>query len=166
MAIFDLDEKIEGMSVKEVLNFLTDEQKKELIELLKKKDKIFLLSAKEYEEHKSKIPCLHEWWLRSPGSGQDYIAFVLGRDSVGYTNDIASNNGCVRPAIRYNEFKHTKVNETTVCALGVTWKILDDNIAIAEMPIFYSRFDARTNDYEQSEVRKKLLAWAEEREDW
>lgn len=126
------------------------------------KDKIFLLSVDEYCKYVNKIPYSPAcWWLRTTykPSQWRYVFDVDGYD--GYVNlDNANNTYAVRPALDISglSFETDKFEY-----LGVKWGKLSNRLAIAERPIFDSVFDESEKDYKHSEVRKKLLAWYEER---
>lgn len=128
-----------------------------------KNDRIFLLSVEEYNHYKDKIPEINcWWWLRSPGYNSIRAADVNYDGSVSSNGDrVNYDDGAVRPTLYFNS-TNFDIGDRFVF-LGVTWIVLDKNLAIAEMPITFSRFDKETNDYEKSEVRQYLLNWFEER---
>lgn len=137
-----------------------------------KDDAIFLLSTTEYENHIHCIPHITtNWWLRSPGLTSVDASYVRVNGSV---NDFGCgvNNDWffVRPALRLDKINnlkktsgaaHIDTNKFVYC--GVTWVRIDDNLAVAEVPIAFSKFDEESNDYATSDIRKFLLDWYEER---
>lgn len=165
------------------------EQMKNELETLRKKvkqeihigfedDPIFLLSKEEYERYKSKIPQLScGWWLRSPGADLDCTATIESDNSIfsrGYV--VKYFPEAIRPVVKMSAIRSLLYNGSTYMgakngrffALGATWKVIDEEkgLAIAEVPIMFSRFDEESNDYKKSEVRKKLLDWYKERVEW
>lgn len=137
-------------------------------------DPIFLLSKEEYEKYKNNIPKFSAWWwLRSSNEDFYYAAIVDTNGSVIDCDLLNEDRNLVRPALRISHLKcNTVLNYdstgTRFFALGATWKIIDDeeDIAIAEMPLMSYQFDTESNNYEESEVRKKLLGWYKERIYW
>lgn len=134
-------------------------------------DPIYLLSEKEYQYYKKDLPLIIGWWwLRSPGYDSNYAACVFDDSSVYDHGNISSDSGGIRPALNLEHLKskiytaHYKlVNGKFPYRFtwaGVTWRTLEeDKLAIAEMPIFYSKFDDESNAYETSFIRNKLLQW-------
>ena len=121
-------------------------------------DPIYLLSRAEYERYKPNIPPITcYWWLRSHGDGSRSAEYV---DSSGLVCDYGGNvviKYAVRPAISL---------VTTGLTIGqrvvlhdFPWIVIGEGVAIAEVPIAFRRFDAESNNYENSEVRKFLLDW-------
>ena len=110
-----------------------------------KDDRIFLLSIEEYKNYKDHIPQIYcWWWLRSPGSGPNFTAFVFIDDSVLHSGDLVSNDrGAIRPALYYDNISLEKEEKFIYC--GITWVVLDRNLAIAEVPITFKRFDGYYN---------------------
>ena len=126
------------------------------------KDKIFLLSVDEYCKYIKKIPeCSNWWWLRTtykPSQWQ-YAFYVDGK--YGYVNYLNVRDLlAVRPALNLNGLS-PKSDEFEY--LGIKWIKLSNRFAIAKEPIFNSAFHYNEQDYEHSEIRKKLLAWYKER---
>ena len=131
-------------------------------------DEIFLLSADEYIKYEPNI--LHIrcwWWLRSPGYYSDYAASVRLDGSIYLNGDnVRCGNDAVRPALRISnlESSNLKVGDRFV-KYDFPWIKIDDNLAIAEVPISFHSFDEKSNDYKTSEIRKFLLNWIDERKD-
>lgn len=130
-------------------------------------DEIFLLSVEEYEKYKDKIPHINTWWwLRSPGSTCVDAAHVYSNGAVDFDGHyIINDDYVIRPALRYSNLKSeiikSKIKENAFVFNEIRWVIIDkeNEIAITEMPIAFRRFDAESNDYESSEIRKWLLNW-------
>lgn len=129
---------------------------------MKTTDKIFLLSAEEYKKYKDKIPFVPvSWWLRSPGLLQWNAAVVLRNGGVHtYGSGVYYNAVAVRPALQIDNLKsnNLKIGDRFGEA-DCSWIVIDNDLAIAEVPIAWRRFDAESNNYETSEVRKFLLDW-------
>ena len=132
-------------------------------------DPIYLLSEEEYLHYKKGIPVISTWWwLRSPGNLSDDAALVGGDGSVNRLGDhVSRSSDAVRPALNLEHLDYLKSNAYTNSTFpyrftwaGVTWRTLEkDKVAVAEMPIFFSKFDDESNDYESSFIRNKLLTW-------
>lgn len=133
-----------------------------------KDDKIFLLSVEEYEKYEKAIPEINTWWwLRSPGDYSDNAAYVHSDGSVsnyGYNVDI--DNVAVRPALRISnqESENLKVGERFV-KYDFPWIKIDENLAIAEVPIAFRRFDKYLNNYDDSEIRQFVKEWLKGRKE-
>lgn len=153
----------------------------------KLEDKIFLPSEKECYKYEEKIPYLYSFgtlkeynniyskklyqpdlfiWTRNK-SILDNVKIYGGYRGASFymcVRELAS----VRPLIKINleKDKHTKINENIFIFCGTTWIKIDENLYIAETPIAYRRFDEKTNIYEESEIRKFLLSWYEQRKEW
>lgn len=125
-------------------------------------DQIFLLSVEEYNKYKDAIPCINcWWWLRSPDNDSDYVTGVYNDDVTCRRVYIGNDYGAVRPAIRYNgDFMASSLGSRFTWN-GVTWVIIDaeKEIAIAEMPIGFEKFDDKSNKYAASYIRRWLLDW-------
>ena len=76
---------------------LSSEEKSQVIQF--EGARLFLLSEEEYEKFKRNIPIISpSWWLRSPGSRQDFAALVDYNGDVFY-GPITNPFMCVRPAV-------------------------------------------------------------------
>lgn len=137
-------------------------------------DTIYLLSEEEYMHYKTEIPFIPTWWwLRLPGIGSSGNAIVRDDGSVfdyEYEGSGIHGSSGVRPALNLEHLKskiygaHYKLVNGTFPRrftwAGVTWRTLEkDKVAIAETPIFFSKFDDNSYNYESSFIRKKLLQW-------
>ena len=129
------------------------------------KDRIFLLSLEEYEKYKDNIPhCNCWWWLRSQGYCKNTCARVIGNHGhAGNYATVDRSCGGVLPALHVDT-DITSIGERIVVA-SFPWIIIDKGLAIAETPIAFRRFDAKSTDYEKSEIRQFLLDWLKEREE-
>lgn len=121
-------------------------------------EKIFLLSKEEYEKYKERIPCIAVcWWLRDSGEYGDHAMCVY---DIGIVNPsgLPAEYGsvAVRPAMVIDA--DGKVGDQ-ITRCGFPWVVIDDHLAIAEVPIAFRRFDPESGDYEDSEIRKFLLTW-------
>ena len=125
-------------------------------------DKIFLLSVEEYRQYKKHIPHVNcNWWLRSPGYFGNYASFVF---YVGYVNYdgfyVNSLDVAVRPALKIENLESSNLKiGGRVMAYDFPWIVIDDGLAIAEVPIAFRHFDEESNYYEKSEIRKFLKDW-------
>ena len=150
--------------LKEYFNISSDE---DFDKKFKKEDSIFLLSIDEYEKYKNRISIIHcWWWLRSPGADVDRTACVYYDGYISnYGNCVLDDIHAVRPAIRISnlDFSNLKIGDRFV-KYDFPWIKIDDDMAIAEVPIAFKRFDENSNDYNNSEIRRFLLNWAERRE--
>lgn len=127
-------------------------------------DKIFLLSIEEYEKLREFIPQIKTWWwLRSPGYTDVLAAYVSGEGRV---REVGSNvqldEAWIRPALKINNYNGLQIGDRFVEA-DFPWIIIAKDLAIAEVPIAFRRFDGESNSYEKSEIRWFLLDWYEER---
>ena len=171
------------MIVEDIRSIVRDEMDKYFKEKKDEKtvddDEIFLLSSEEYNKYKSNIPLINAWWwLRSPDNSSDYsdlVAFVCEDGSAfNYGSRVSRSNGTVRPAIRLTNHEPLGVGaKYRDCVYHVgdrfikynfPWIVIDDNLAIAEVPIAFRRFDKESTDYGHSEIRRFLLDWKENRE--
>ena len=163
----NLESKIKKIEVCEK----EDKEDDTSIEICKKefdatKDHIFLLSIEEYEKYKNKIPnANYEWWLRSPDNYPRHGAIVGPGGSVCDVGlYVHCTNVAVRPVINFSRFEHDypKVGERII-KYNFPWIVIGEGLAIAEVPIVFRKFDEKSNDYENSEMRRFLLDWLKER---
>jgi hypothetical protein len=130
-------------------------------EILKMNDKIYLLSKEGYEKYKNVIPPLNcEWWLRSPCYYSDCTSTVdcdgsVGDDGAYYYDPFVA----VRPVIR---IPYNNLIGTRIVMYSFPWIVIDNELAIAEMPITFMEF-GEDEYYETSHVRKFLLDWIKDR---
>lgn len=125
---------------------------------------ITLLSAEEYERCKDRIPPVNcWWWLRSPDNDSDRVALV-SRAGFVYCYGIVVDNSiaAVRPALKISDGRKYKIGGRVIL-YNFPWIIIDEGLAIAEVPIAFRRFDEKSNDYENSEIKKFLNDWLERR---
>ena len=127
-------------------------------------DNIFLLSIEEYEKYKERIPQINcWWWLRSKGDYSVYVASVNYDGSICYAGDDASGNDHgVRPALKIPYSEEREIGRRLII-FDFPWITIDKDLAIAEVPIAFRRFDKKSNNYEKSEIRQFLLDWMESR---
>jgi len=127
-------------------------------------DEIFLLSAKEYEKYKDKIPPIYGswWWLRSRGVYSDCAAFINTGGGIDYNGDIVYKNyGGVRPALK---LKGEYAVGERIVLYSFPWIVIDKNLAIAEVPIGFTVFNVgESNRYCDSYIRADLKRWLENR---
>lgn len=132
-------------------------------------DKIFLLSVEEYEKYKERIPYIKcWWWLRSPGSELHYAMNVTydgsAHNSVDY-DYVNYSDVAVRPVIRREAIDNILDWQigNRIVKYDFPWFVIDKDLAIAEVPISFHKFDTESNDYENSEIRKFLFDWLKDR---
>ena len=127
-------------------------------------DNLFLLSVDEYNKYENRIPYIAcWWWLRSPGTYQYRAAIVSDNGGLYDGGDgVYDYAVAVRPALRIGNLKSSNLQiGSKFIRFGFSWTVIDDNLAICDIPIAFNEFDAKSNDYESSEVRKFLLDWYE-----
>lgn len=92
------------------------------------KEQVYLLSIEEAE----KLPELvkkfsRSWWLRSPGDGSDFAAFVnFVGDINSYGYHVFNDFGSVRPVIKVKISDLLISNDTGKSNYGIDWKIRND----------------------------------------
>lgn len=123
-----------------------------------------LLSIEEAEklpQHLRVYPCW--WWLRSPGTHQDYAARVNYDGSIcyygNYVNDI---NFCVRPALKLKS-SNLEIGDKFEIG-GIEFEVISDNLAFCMRDIgrcaFREDWEAQdANAYETSDVRQFVEEW-------
>ena len=127
-------------------------------------DEIFLLSTEEYIKYKSNIPLINAWWwLRSPGIRSCNAALVNNGGSVDDRgSSVSSDIFAARPALRITKSANLKIGDRFI-KYDFPWIYIGDELAIAEVPIAFRKFDSVSNDYEHSRIRRFLLGWLKER---
>lgn len=121
-------------------------------------DVIFLLSKDEYKKYKGKIPTINcRWWLRDAGN-----LFVDEFDNIcRFPSKFNHPDFALRPALKLKG--EYNVGERIVL-IGFPWVVIDKNLAIAEVPIWFSTFDnVDGNCYRDSYAREYLKKWLENR---
>lgn len=141
-----------------------------------KNDKIFLLSVAEYWRLRENIPLINcWWWLRSPGSDSCSAVDVRDDGSVCLNGcNVHDGSGAVRPALKISNLESSKLEiGARFVAYDFPWIKISEDLAIAEVPISFRRFNQvsrdhngvleESNDYETSDIRRFLLDWGAER---
>ena len=126
-------------------------------------DEIFLPSIEEYEKYKDVIPRIHTfWWTRTQMEEDGLFSYII--ETVGgisfstnKTRDIA-----VRPMIHLPANIISSIGDK-IYLYNFPWVVIDEHLAIAEVPIGFEKFDNGPNNYEESHIRKFLLDWLKER---
>ena len=122
-------------------------------------DDIFLLSVNEYNKYKNNIPEWDGfWWLRSPGNFVDLATLVRGDGYINYNGLTVSNEFGVRPALKISKSDNLHIGDRII-RCDFPWIVIDDGLAIAEVPVAVKTFDDNKNDYEASKIRRFLLNW-------
>lgn len=130
---------------------------------------ITLLSVEEYMAAKAHImPINGWWWLRSPGLGSSFAAYVGPSGGV-FTLDgfVSYPRGVVRPALliqNLNFFK-LKPGDRILKYAKHDWTVISDTMALCDDGIgkhcFREDWEAQdANDYEKSDVKRFLESWA------
>ena len=108
------------------------------------------------------------WWLRSPGLYSRDAAIVGSSGAVyDYSSNVYLDNIAVRPALRSEEPLIKTLQKTEkgcVKYLGTTWIDISDYLGYQcllkkkclKKP---HRFDAKSNNYDSSEVKKFIEGW-------
>ena len=98
------------------------------------------------------LACGEWWWLRSPGYYQYTAAFVSTDGSVSYGGDcVYSDRGCVRPAFVIPGLDSKIYDQVHVG--GCVCTVVDKDLVLADDVVCYHRFDAKSNDWNKSELR-------------
>lgn len=129
---------------------------------------VTLLSSEEYDKSKDLIPLVDEyWWLRSPGFYPDRAADVIYDGSRG---DLSVRDGevCIRPALRIigNLESLNLKSGDKIELVGYKWTILRGGLALCDELIGFMPFNKDPNDgndYETSDVKEALEAWAKDK---
>ena len=98
------------------------------------------------------------WWLRSKGDSSDK-GVVVGSDGFIYRRGYEINSifRAVRPALVLEA--HDRSTGNTIHVGGHSFTIVLPHIALADESIGISCFDRTSNDYESSEIKKKVDEW-------
>ena len=133
---------------------------------------ITLLTKEEYEKYSElhRIPMVNAatwWWLQSPGNRKDSKHNVSVVDAYGEIFGNGTNvgyvDGAVRPVLKSKILNYNV--GTCFGALGNTWIMIDDNVAISYDVVSHHRYDAKSNEWETSELKMWLEQWARDREE-
>lgn len=119
-----------------------------------------LLAAEEANELPTWILANGDWWwLRSQGADNVSAANVLddgGVDKLGSYVDIADCG--VRPALKIANLPNL-VTGDLVEVFGLPAQYIGNDSVLLCEPIGFHRFDAESNDYATSEVKRRLDGW-------
>lgn len=129
---------------------------------------ITLLSKDEYISNIDIIEPTNDWywwWLRSPGSHQDYAASVSCDGSI-YSYYVNFGGGCVRPALIGNLKSSNLLRGDRFFLASFTWTVLTDEIALCDEFVgrtcFRKDYKAKNaNDFDASDIKKWLYDWAD-----
>lgn len=126
---------------------------------------ITLLTAEEYKRYEDRIPLVNYWWwLRSPGDFSSSAAIILIGGAVDFDgNSVTYVSNAVRPALK-SVILNLPIGASFI-ALGNRWVMIDEGMAISQNVITHRRYDAKSNDWETSELKQWLERWAKEGED-
>ncbi|MBO7732368.1 MAG: hypothetical protein J6S67_07440 [Methanobrevibacter sp.] len=100
------------------------------------------------------------WWLQSPG----YISFLAsGVYNFGDVNinaySVDDDDVCVRPAITISNAR-LKIGDI-ITIQNKKYVAIASNRVLYDDKVVYHRFDASTNDYDNSEIKKIVDEWLE-----
>ena len=128
-------------------------------------ESIYLLSFKEAKDLPLSVLSNGSfWWLRSKGDKRGLATMV---DNVGYFYPYCFVDGIcgVRPAIRIKGLKLNNIIRVgdTVDLLGMEAQYIGNNSILLRENISAHRFDAKSNEYEISEIKKYIEDWLEEK---
>lgn len=127
-------------------------------------DRVFLLSAEEYERCRRRIPFIcTNWWLRDPGAHYG-VARIVAFEGIVDRYGIPVDDLCVaiRPALKIDNMPDLKIVDR-ISKYCFPWIVIDDGLAIAEVPVSFGVYDGESSDYESSVVRQFLLGWYSKR---
>lgn len=135
------------------------------------KDKLFLLSREEVKKYlPNKSTRIRKmkgravfWWLRSPGNNSSSAMFVSYIGEVILIGNFVglSNHKAVCPALHLNPESLNKLPRSKkgyVQFGNRKWQVLNENtgLLLSKRAIFFYKFDDKSNDYENSVIRKFL----------
>ena len=130
---------------------------------------ITLLSAKEYLAAKKLISSRHEdWWLRSFDSGDDRKVGIVNNYGTLSLVCAQYENVGVSPALRIQNLRSFNlIPGEKVELAGHTWTVIADDLVLCDDIVGHACFrkDRKAkdaNDYEASDIKKWLEAWAAE----
>lgn len=106
------------------------------------------------------------WWLRSPGSSEDYAAYV-GTDGTIYRSGVRTDfdNNCVRPVLILSDIGSSNLQIGDIFEFGDNnFKIISSKYALCERAIEKCAFrkdsgERGANVYEKSDVKKIVDKW-------
>lgn len=77
---------------------------------------------------------------------------------------IGDFNSAIRPCLKISsqESENLKIGDRLI-KYAFPWIKISNNLAIAEVPVGFYRFDKKPIDYKNSEIRQYLLNWVKER---
>ena len=129
-------------------------------------ESIRLLSKKEAEALPKWIRANGTWWwLRSPGGDSTHVAIVRDDGSVNsYGFNVCLSFQAVRPALKIRNLDslNFKVGET-IEVLGLFAQYIGHNSVLLCESIARRRFDANSNDYKASEIKRSVVTWLVEK---
>ena len=110
------------------------------------------------------LACGEWWWLRSPGRNQLDAATVSSGGSVCYNGHIVTyGSDCVRPAfvipgldskiydkVHIGGYRYTLDGDYIG---GCVCTVVDKDLVLADDVVCYHRFDAKSNDWNKSELK-------------
>lgn len=120
--------------------------------------KLFLLSEKEYIKNKDYIQSESYWWLRSyHDTDSDNCVRYVNPDRYVYNYYVFSNGLGVRPAFKFKIDPYVGVKPGSIIHCGkLDWIKLKDGIYLSKDIVFNYHFDKKSNDYNASDIKKKL----------
>lgn len=105
----------------------------------------------------------NRWWLRSPYKRHgDGAGFVGLRGILNYSGVVIEYVG-VSPALILNPESSNLVPGDRFRLWGYNWTMITEDKALCDKWIAERRFDAKSNDWEKSELKAWLEDWLMER---
>lgn len=108
--------------------------------------------------------CGSWWWCRSPGVYKDLAVDV---DDDGNVHDFGGfvNGDCagVRPALQIANLECSNLEiGDKFCFGNEYFKVISANLALCDSIVGHTRFDEKSNDYKNSEIKTYVDAWFNE----
>ena len=101
------------------------------------------------------------WWLKTAGDEPDRAAIVDNFGFISYDgDDVFYDSSTVRPAvtIRNLESLNLEIGDSLMIQ-GKKYVYIGGSKALYNDEAVYHRFDAESNDYEQSEIKQIVENW-------
>ncbi len=121
---------------------------------------ITLLDKIEYKKARMNVP-KHDkwWWLRTGAFASKYVTNV-GSDCSFHDSIVCNHDGGVRPALIFSPSSSLLHTGDKVYLWDYIWTVInEDGMMLCDSILDERRFDAESNDYETSEIKKYLENW-------
>lgn len=125
---------------------------------------VTLLSTDEAEVLPLRLRKYNNWWLRSPGFFSFTTAIVHDDGSIDINgNDTDYGSGVIRPALKISKLEASGLEIGDVFLFDdKEFEVISDSLAFCTTDIGKHQFDANSNDYEKSEIKKYVDEWFEQ----